>query len=536
MTQSASSLITDKNETQVCIFQKAGIKRMDPRVQIQKPPSGSDTDDDGSDSGSKGNSDSNHEASQPAAKPSKPAPAGKANPKAKGRPRKNPVDDEVVQIGWLSDLFNELQPGEAEDNTMTAVTAVTVVNASDSEVESAEAKPLVEKAQALVEEAFGPISNASLGQDELEIQEEDFTKEVMSESGLDVMTEREQQILEKACEEFSKSSESKAKESIFLEDNLAESIAELVQQGASPEDAAEELILSHLIGNGIEEPRKPDAAPASSASSSASILNVAAPSSQQSSAALSTWLQECVISLRALQLRGKAVSEKPVGQQSELSLVYGHVKGDDDQSDSPSIFWVHWRDASQRWGRPASLDQHCRVKCMVFTGALKNPRDYKTTTIIHPAVGARMERVRGFAGGQRPKVPDDVMRLHSICQRALVARDEQDQLQISLQTPGDSSFSKFLKAASDSTECCFICQQHKCPRMGNSDSLVSCPICLLPSHSGCCQDLATYAKGREDDTPAMSVSFPLDIQLDSIDLPLPHLFEPQSRRTKLGFC
>lgn len=515
---------------------------MDPRVQVNKPPPSSSDTDDGSDSGSsRSSSDSKHQANQPATtKPSKPAPAGKPEPKR--RPRKQPADDEVVQIGWLSELFNELQPGEAEESS------VTVVNASDSETESAKTKPLVEKAQALVEEAFDPTNNMSLDQGEIEIQEDDFTKEVISESGLDVMAVREQQILEKACEEFASSTEFTAKESVYLEDNLADSIAELVQQGASPEDAAEELMLSHLIGNGIEEPRQPEASASSFSAASSSVPSFAAPSSHHLSTALSTWLQECVISLRALQLRGKAVSEKTVGQQSELSLVYGHVKGDADQSESPSIFWVHWRDASQRWGRPASLDQNCRVKCIVATGSLRDPRDYTSTTIIHPAVGARMERVRGYAGGQRPKVPDDVMRVHSICQRALVARDEQEQLHISLQNPGESSFSKFLKSAPDSTECCFICQQHRCPRMGpedrdsSSDSLapvlVLCPICLLPSHPGCCQAVATYAKGDEDedDVSAMSVSFPSDIQLDAIDLPLSHLFEPQSRRSKLGFC
>ena len=269
------------------------------------PPSSSDTDDDGSDSGSSSSSrsDSKHQPIQPATKPSTPA----AKPKPQRRPRKQPVDDEVVQIGWLSDLFNELHPGEAEESS------VTVVNASDSETESAKTKPLVEKAQALVEEAFGPTNNLSLDQDELEIQEDDFTKEVISESGLDVMAEREQQILEKACEEFAQSTEFKAKESIFLEDNLADSIAELVQQGASPEDAAEELILSHLIGNGVEDPRKQDASASSFSAASSSVPSVAAPSSHHSSTALSTWLQECVISLRALQLRGKAVSEKTVG-------------------------------------------------------------------------------------------------------------------------------------------------------------------------------------------------------------------------------
>ena len=61
--------------------------------------------------------------------------------------------------------------------------------------------------------------------------------------------------------------------------------------------------------------------------------------------------------------------------------------------------------------------------CIVATGALREPRDYSAASVIHPAIGVRMERTRGYRGGLRPQVPQNVIRLRDMWQAALVARD-----------------------------------------------------------------------------------------------------------------
>ncbi len=206
------------------------------------------------------------------------------------RPRKK-KDTNTVEIKWLSDLLNDLE-GEA---------GVTAPVAPDS---------VMEHAKELVVEAFGPIDNPNT-EDVLERDEESYVEQVTMESGLTEMTEREEKVISKACEEFSKSSERKAKESMILESNIADSIANMVQSGlvANPEEAAEEVMLNQLIGNGFDKSTTMSESMSTSDGAGAGVAldtNFSARNTSLESldTALTHWLSECVLSMNYLWFLG----------------------------------------------------------------------------------------------------------------------------------------------------------------------------------------------------------------------------------------
>ncbi len=467
---------------------------------------------------------------------------GSTAPSKKRTYRKKPRDtDEDMTIDWLSNLLTDLRKVEtgAADRTDDDVG----VAASDSGILVSQSPPqnpqrdvLVDEAKALVEEAFGPIRNPVKENDEEE--EDAFLHEVEVDSGLSEMQEREQKVLDKACEEFSKSSESKVKDSIVLEANLVTSINTLVGSGSTPEEAAEEVMLNHLIGNGFEFENSTDASTPNKLNSE----DVATCSDTSLfSETLTSWLGECTLSLKALQLQSQAHQDKTVGQDGELSLAFGNVLGDritsatemvDSDTNSKSLFWIHWREPGS-YGRPATLDRDNRVKCIVATGKLREPRDYRNVKILHPAIGVRMERVRGFRGGLRPLVSDPILRLHDMCQCAILAADE------SLQQP---AVSRFITSATLTRDVCFICQTTDGPVGDRVDDMTSacdrettsihqCPVCLLGAHVVCCKRLLGHAQSA--DKPG-AVSFPDDIDIETIVLP--ELLEPAHRNLGLVTC
>ena len=359
----------------------------------------------------------------------------------------------------------------------------------------------------------------------------------LEESGLDVMQERERRAISQAHEDFElkKSTGANSKfemaKSPLVEENISSEIAAGVSSGLDAEDAAEEAILNCLVGN--ESVQKQVASvdsldlsdPAQSSSFSSSGGSMAA----VFQAAFSNWMEELSISLKALQARQIAMREKPVGDNKEISLVLGRVSGISGSEsgegvtneETDSAFFVHWKTVGST-GRPISLDASNRVKCIVATGALKEARDYRHVQIIHPAIGVRMERIRGFAGMLRPEVPPAVMRLFSMWQAALVAKGNAGQDQ------GLALFRAHMQP-----ECpCFVCNQSQLPvappdvdadtDVGDVglDDVQVCSLCLLASHGRCALKLAEYGHGRGVNfsidalSSSISAEAPVDIEKD----------------------
>ncbi len=432
----------------------------------------------------------------------------------RGRKLKREVQTQA-NIAWLSNLLADVD------------VATDMGGAESSE-------KLAAAAAELVEEAFGMKNqtNSSIPSDvqDVEVGEESFAEEVTRDSGMDLAQERENMMIQQACGHLmAKDSKDicKSKSSAVVEENIAVAIEEYITtNGCSPEEAAEEVMLnqSSLLGN-EDIPACQFASP--DAFSLSQPPSNQPPSNHPSAArdiqfhlhpAFDLWFEECVESLEALQHRMEAIQSKSVAENGELSLVHGNIHGTTSQGATAdiSVFWVHWLGNGGTYGRPATLDSENRVKCIVATGALREPRNFSSVSIIHPAIGVKMERVRGYRGTLRPQVPGRVLRLRDIWQTALIARDRVE------------NSTMFL--GHDPNEKCFICNKTAVDTSSsdNSDDFMKCPLCLLSSHSKCGLLLLEYSKERE------GFSFPETLDLAAIDPPDVFSSEDMSLKRILG--
>lgn len=462
------------------------------------------------------------------------------------RTRKKKDIYELKQIPWLSKLLeDEVALENADKGTPCNPEFATTPAASSSASASTSGDlGMVEEprkshrlggiANELVLEAFGPKDDPKF-QDELETNEESILNEILEESGIREMGEREEKLLNSACEQFSKLSEAKASKSPLLEENLARDIAKNVESGMDPEEAAEEAMLNNesLLGNETISPKDLD-------DTGLDQLETADEKTKHDATrksiamrreAFIVWVEECICSFQAL-IKKTAEDKRPVGDNGELSLVLGDISGASASKDSEdvlpkesnrgdygglAIFWVHWKFAGDL-GRPASLDKDNRVKCIVATGSLKEPRNYKDVQIIVPSVGVKMERVRGFKGQLRPKIPDQIMRLHDMYQTALVSKDAD-----SLDKGPDKSLNPLERYVSltEGLSPCFFCNsattKQVCDPDGCADPFADrvqiCPFCLLPGHSSCRDELVVHVRNNE------VISFPENVDVESVDLP-----------------
>ena len=431
----------------------------------------------------------------------------------RGRKLKREVQTQA-NIEWLSNLLSDID-----------------VATDMGGVESSSEK-LAAAAAGLVEEAFGMKNqtNSSIPSDvqDVEVGEESFAEEVIRESGMDLAQERENMMIQQACGHLTAKDckdMRKSKSSAVVEENIAVAIDEYVNtNGCSPEEAAEEVMLnqSSLLGN--------EDIPACQFASPDDFSLSQPPSNHPSAArdiqfhlhpAFDLWFEECVESLEALQHRMEAIQSKSVAENGELSLVHGNIYGQPSQgaiAEDISVFWVHWQGNGGTYGRPATLDSDNRVKCIVATGALREPRKFSSVSIIHPAIGVKMERVRGHRGTLRPQVPNRVLRLRDIWQTALIARDRVEN--------------STIFCGGDPNEKCFICNKTAVDTsssdMQNSDDFMKCPLCLLSSHSKCGLLLLEYSKERE------GFSFPDSVDLAAIDPPDVFSSEDMSLKRILG--
>ena len=210
-----------------------------------------------------------------------------------------------------------------------------------------------------------------------------------------------------------------------------------------------------LLGNGpvpVMEERQPGASAEGSAGSLSSQSSFPRASASQRAqaqtqaqeqdgsvpAAFGVWQEEMNASLQALA--EKSSTTKAVGHGKKLSSVWGRALDPNCTEEEPdSLFFVAWRDAAAREGRPASLDSENRVKAIVNTGSLRLPRNSESVRIIHPACGVRVERVRGFHGLLRPKVPGAIMRLFPL---AIASANIRQRTGRASYCPADLAFQK----------------------------------------------------------------------------------------------
>lgn len=483
----------------------------------------------------------------------------KVKPKAipaRGRKRKPKPGPDA--IGWLSEMMKGLaDEAEGSDDASREANKGDIGDdenrkaSTDLERKSSASRPsarkpeqeqakLAKAAEILVQEAFGPAENPS-DQDAVEMGEEEYKEEMSRLSGLDDMETREQDMLQKACSQLSRADSS----SPLLESNIQRAIARQVAAGLPPEEAAEEVMLNHegLLGNfsaeqlesqvvlveGQSQLAEAEAAQLA-AEASASAKSVTGENSISNlSVPFHRWFEECLLSGKALQERSKAIESRTVGENGELSLAFGNIagtappaqKGLEENSgnagdDQPvnTVFFVHWKFPGDR-GRPASLDADDRVKCIVPTGSLRELRNYSTLKILHPAVGAKMERIRGWKGALRPQVKKEVVRLRDMCQSALVV---QDLKALEREDQGNSggelsNYSASASTAAAETEKCFVCEKSSFLLEGaKSVKVEACPFCLLVAHETCRQQLAKHAE-------QLDFSFPEDLEPASLDLP-----------------
>lgn len=360
------------------------------------------------------------------------------------------------------------------------------------------------------------------------------------ESGVVEMTDREEKMIQQACDDFATLPERDASKSPLLEENLAAKIAQhALETGADPEDAAEEVMLNQtsLLGNQL--PHDVDAADAhddiddkaDNAAGSHVQTTAAKKSTAMSSEAFRTWVEEVVCSVKALNFQVSA-NKRPVGDGGEISLVLGKMgepttsssSESGQQAESESVFWVHWKFAGSL-GRPVSLDHENRVKCIVATGKLRDPRDYKSVHVIITATGVKMERTRGFKGQLRPQMPAVCMRLHDMHKNVLISRDAAERDNNHL-TP----LEKFDVYAGGMNTC-FVCASSAFQSAEGSsmaDCVQVCPFCLLPGHLACRKDLVKHVQSNED------LSFPSEIHLESLELPDVFDTDMDGSRPRLG--
>lgn len=474
-------------------------------------------------------------------------------------------------VAWLATALNELsseaQPQEdGQTNTDAGADAVgdKSVHSSHSTSASSAGKAGLGHADAssfvgdLLTDAFElPRQSSSFGRtvlDDMEANEERYAEEMEKESGIEEMAEREAKVIEQAIKIAAKmESDGKKHKSPVSEAHIHETISEFIARGFDAEDAGQEAMLNHadLLGN---EGFPAAAAPASNvhtdnrenslhAESTKSLQGLGVdfdgvaktflpPGFRDAKVSFSDWSAECVISLEALRSRSQAVLEKKVGQGNELSLVLGSIEGSSssasilppdhatgtdeadnqlaeqaDANENSNVFLVHWKTAGE-YGRPASLDKENRVKCIVPTGALREPRDYRNAKIIWPAIGISMQRARGWKGMLRPQVPPAVMRVYQMWQQALLAGARAME---SLQSEEPlARYSKTIPSDQNCLACkrnlpiralefpCTLRSSFNAPSSSANDldyeheydNVRVCPLCLQPLHWVCATILA----------------------------------------------
>lgn len=189
-----------------------------------------------------------------------------------------------------------------------------------------------------------------------------------------------------------------------------------------------------------------------------------------------TWVAECSCSIKLFESAHHARQTVNVGRN--LSLVCMPVLADDARANTSNTAqfnarFIHWQVPGQL-GRPIELDHQNRVKALVCVGKLREPTRLTRETgaaIVHPDVGVAMQRARGYQFGERPSIPADMLRSHSMCDLALQVQQDSEESRSAMRELG-------------SADVCAVCH-HKVfdtdvtKSIMGQGSLFQCPSCLL---------------------------------------------------------
>ena len=184
---------------------------------------------------------------------------------------------------------------------------------------------------------------------------------------------------------------------------------------------------------------------------------------------MTSWVRAFEFGYLLLQDRSRAENELPIGHRGELSL----VEMDDVASASRSVCFVNWKsEGASRQGQVVVIDSHGRI--VYSPPSLRPFRDLEAfrVRVIHPAVGACMERV---SARWRPSLPPGIGCLKRMWEVVLA----------------DGCLSETGSLAIQCNGC----------RAATGVAVKQCPLCLLSCHSGCFEVASRPLRERVDPTP-----------------------------------
>lgn len=200
------------------------------------------------------------------------------------------------------------------------------------------------------------------------------------------------------------------------------------------------------------------------------------------------WLEAADEGIRVLLERATACQTVQVGENRQLSMVASFASGE-----GGAVMLVNWVCPETRQGRIASLDHENRIKWTMPVGPQKLPTDFSFATIVHPAVGVRMVRLRGPKGVLRPSLPVDMQRLMAMWRTAQSAQDRGllDNRQTSSAAGSADTFG----------DACKLCGSPE----GN---LILCAVCQLTWHWACAEQLVRRRRAIIGNLPRSELELP----------------------------
>lgn len=208
-------------------------------------------------------------------------------------------------------------------------------------------------------------------------------------------------------------------------------------------------------------------------------------------------------------------------------------KTDADEVDFDLVL-VQWVLAGKS-GRIADLDAEDKIIAIVPSGKKRVPIDFSNSSIVHPATGIQMERVKKQ---DRPKLPQQIKRLMDMWRVALQAQCMSENIalqQLNEQEHAESSHSLTADAIIDTSgaiqaldvclACCVLCgsnHHHNVLRQSNRpnpsssracsesapDYIQQCSICLLFWHRSCSERMLRIVTPGDDPNSSMGQQLP----------------------------
>jgi len=236
---------------------------------------------------------------------------------------------------------------------------------------------------------------------------------------------------------------------------------------------------------------------------------------------LPRWRDSARANVELLKNREWALTNLEVGRLEQMSLV-GLTTG----PGSPTTAYVTWLSLEKMLGRVVRTEPATgRVICVVYFGKWASPqRDFSGATMIHPAVGVRMQKIKGLGGGDRPQLPRDIMTLRQMWEIAYTAwttGGQVDESEMDALTGEDAD-----DLAHTAIDICCVCGLH------GGGAIRLCALCMQSWHSKCCHELLglTFTQDTLNSCGGLDVALP-DVFLERpADIPAASIASTTRRR------